>query len=185
MKNVNKVFLLGNVSREPEIKMTASNKKVAIFGIATNRDWVVQDTSEKQSMTEFHNCVAWGRLADLCEMYLTKGKLVYAEGYLKTRSWEDEYGKKQFRTEVVLVEIIILEKFSRKEGDEDFTDYQDEHVDFYHDDDFVAPKKAEAPAQPTPEAPKEEVKTEAPQTEAPQTEDKTPDLSAPLFDEEN
>jgi single-strand DNA-binding protein len=141
MKNVNKVFLLGNVSREPEIKKTTSGKKVAIFGIATNRDWVMQDNKEKQSLTEFHNCVAWGRLADLCEMYLTKGKLVYAEGYLKTRSWEDEYGRRQFRTEVVLMEIIILEKFSRKDMEEGMTLSQDSDEaidhDFHFEDDDI------------------------------------------------
>jgi single-strand DNA-binding protein len=112
MKNVNRVFLLGNISREPDIKVTTSGKKVAVFGIATNRDW--NRDGEKSSLTEFHNCIAWGRLADLCEMYLAKGQLVYGEGYLKTRSWEDENGTRQFRTEVVLIEIIILEKFSKK-----------------------------------------------------------------------
>lgn len=113
MKNVNKVFLLGNVSRDPEIKKTTSSKKVAIFGIATNRDWN-SNGGDKSSITEFHNCIAWGRLAELCEMYLAKGQLVYGEGYLKTRSWDDEAGKRQFRTEIVLIEIIILEKFSKK-----------------------------------------------------------------------
>ena len=117
MKNINKVFLLGNVSREPEIKTTSSGKKVAIFGIATNRDWTIGEDKEKQSTTEFHNCIAWGKLADLCESYLTKGKLVHAEGYLKTRSWEDENGSKHFRTEIVIMEIIILEKFSKKDAD--------------------------------------------------------------------
>lgn len=116
MKNVNKVLLLGNVSRDPEIKKTTSGKKVAIFGIATNRDWSTNN-GEKSSITEFHNCIAWGRLAELCEMYLAKGQLVYGEGYLKTRSWDDETGKRQFRTEIVLIEIIILEKFSKKDDE--------------------------------------------------------------------
>ncbi len=178
MKNVNRVFLLGNVSREPEIKMTTSNKKVAIFGIATNRDWTVQDTGDKQSMTEFHNCVAWGRLADLCEMYLTKGKLVYAEGYLKTRSWEDESGKKQFRTEVVLMEIIILEKFSKKEGEDD--DYPT--MDFEPNEDYE--KKEDVKPEP---AKKEEVQNEKLLEKAEEKEeasDEAPSISTPLFEEE-
>ena len=117
MKNVNVVFLLGNVSRDPEIKETTGGRKIAVFGIATNRDWKLSG-GEKSSSTEFHNCIVWGKLADLCENYLKKGQLVHAEGYLKTRSWEDESGKRNFRTEVVLTEIIILEKFSKKEDEE-------------------------------------------------------------------
>lgn len=167
MKNVNKVFLLGNVSREPEIKQTASGKKVAVFGIATNRDWTLQESHEKQSLTEFHNCVAWGKLADLCEMYLSKGKLVYAEGYLKTRSWDDEYGRKQFRTEIVLMEVIILEKFSKKDVDDNHEGHLPAEIDdFLHED--VAPSVLPGNADATPAI-----------------NSSSPSLSEPLFNEED
>jgi len=108
MRSVNKVILIGNLTRDPEIKQTQNGQAVVTFGIATNREWMTSGSDRKKS-TEFHEIVAWARLAELCHKYLRKGKLVYLEGYLKTRSWEVEGGKR-FRTEIVLQDMIMLEK---------------------------------------------------------------------------
>lgn len=109
MRSINKVILIGNLTRDPELKQTQSGQPVATFGIATNREWATKDNDRKKS-TEFHEVVAWARLAEICAQYLKKGKLVYIEGYLKTRSWEAENGEKRFRTEVVMQDMIMLDK---------------------------------------------------------------------------
>ncbi|MFH1284923.1 MAG: single-stranded DNA-binding protein [Candidatus Peregrinibacteria bacterium] len=109
MRSVNKVILIGNLTRDPEMKTTQSGQSITSFGIATNREWTTSGSESKKS-TEFHEIVAWARLAEICQKYLKKGKLVYLEGYLKTRSWETETGDKKFRTEVVLHDMIMLEK---------------------------------------------------------------------------
>ena len=119
MRSVNKVIIVGNLTRDPEMKQTTNGQAVTTFGIATNREWVTTGSDRKKS-TEFHECVAWARLAELCHKYLKKGKLVYVEGYLKTRSWEIEGGDKKFRTEIVLQDMIMLEKRSRDEEGEEF-----------------------------------------------------------------
>lgn len=115
MRSVNKVILIGNLTRDPELKQTTSGQAVATFGIATNREWMTSGSESKKS-TEFHEVVAWAKLAEICHRYLRKGKLVYLEGYLKTRSWDDESGQKRFRTEVVLQDMIILEKRAKEDG---------------------------------------------------------------------
>ncbi len=107
MKSVNKVILLGNVTRDPELKATTNGQSVATFGLATNRVWRDQ-TGQKQSLPEYHNLVAWGGLAEFCNQYVRKGKPLYIEGYLKTRSWEGTEGTKIFRTEIVIDDIVLL-----------------------------------------------------------------------------
>ncbi len=109
MRSVNKVILIGNLTRDPELKETGSGQPIVTFGIATNREWMTSDGDRKKS-TEFHEVVAWAKLAEICAQYLKKGKLVYLEGYLKTRSWETENGDKRFRTEIVLHDMIMLDK---------------------------------------------------------------------------
>lgn len=116
MRSINKVILIGNLTRDPEMKATQNGQQVTTFGIATNREWMA--VGERKKSTEFHEIVAWAHLAELCHKYLKKGKLVYLEGYLKTRSWEDESGEKRFRTEVVLQDMIMLEKRAKDEGGE-------------------------------------------------------------------
>jgi len=107
MKSVNSVTLLGNVTRDPEMKQTSGGQSVCTFGLATNRVWR-DPKGEKQSLAEFHNIVAWGGLADFCGQYVKKGKPLYLEGYLKTRSWEGQEGTKIFRTEIVAENVILL-----------------------------------------------------------------------------
>lgn len=109
MRSVNKVILVGNITRDPEIKKTTNGQSIVTFGLATNREWVTSK-GEKQSLAEYHNLVAWGKLAEICDQYLKKGKLIYVEGYLKTRSWDSPEGVKIFKTEVVIYDMIMLEK---------------------------------------------------------------------------
>lgn len=98
--NVNKAIIAGNLTRDPEIRTTPSGQLVASFGVATNRIWTDKN-GERQKQTEFHNVVVWGRLAEICQKYLSKGQLVYIEGRLQTRTWQDQVGNKKNRTEII------------------------------------------------------------------------------------
>jgi len=98
--NFNKVFILGNLTRDPELRTTPAGQSVASFGVATNRFWNDKN-GQKQSEVEFHNVVAWGKLAETASRYLSKGKLVFVEGRLKTRSWTDQNGVRHSRTEII------------------------------------------------------------------------------------
>lgn len=117
MRSVNKVILIGNLTRDPEIRMTPNNQQVCTFGIATNRQWVSKD-GNKHTSAEFHELVAWARLAEICGKYLKKGKLIYVEGYLKTRVWDTPEGIRRHKTEVIVQDMIILEK-RPKEGEDE------------------------------------------------------------------
>ena len=96
--NLNKVFVLGNVTRDPEQKSLPSGQSVASFGLATNRFYT--QNGEKKQDTEFHNIVTFGRLAEIASQYLKKGSLVLIEGHLRTRNWQDTSGAKHYRTEI-------------------------------------------------------------------------------------
>lgn len=109
MRSVNKVILIGNLTRDPELRQTPSGQAVCTFSIATNREWVTKDGG-KHTLTEYHDLVAWAKLAEICESHLKKSKLVYVEGYLKTRSWETPEGIKKFKTEIVIQDLIILDR---------------------------------------------------------------------------
>lgn len=115
MRSINKVILIGNLTRDPEMRQTPNGQNVVTFGLATNREWVTRD-GRKQNSAEFHDLVAWAKLADICQTYLKKGKLVYVEGYLKTRSWDTPEGIKKFRTEIVVQDMIMLDKKSGEES---------------------------------------------------------------------
>lgn len=99
--NFNKVFILGNLTRDPELRNTPTGQSVVSFGVATNRVWFDKNR-QKQTEAEFHNVVAWGKLAEIVSRYLSKGKLVFIEGRLKTRTWEDQSsGQKKYKTEII------------------------------------------------------------------------------------
>ncbi len=105
---LNKVLLIGNLGRDPEVRSTPSGQPVASFTLATNRRW--RDKSgARQEQTEWHNIVVWGRQAEIAGQYLTKGKQIYVEGRLQTRSWEDrQTGEKRYRTEIVCDNFQML-----------------------------------------------------------------------------
>ncbi len=109
MRSVNKVILIGNLTRDPELRQTPGGQAVCTFSIATNREWVTRDGG-KHTLTEYHDLVAWAKLAEICNTHLKKSKLVYVEGYLKTRSWESPEGIKKFKTEIVIQDLIILDR---------------------------------------------------------------------------
>ena len=98
--NFNKAIIVGNVTKDPEVRTTPNGQNVASIGVATNRVWNT-NSGEKQEKTEFHNIVAWGKLAEICGQYLTKGQLVLFEGRIETRSWDGQDGVKRYKTEIV------------------------------------------------------------------------------------
>ena len=98
--NLNKVIIIGRLTRDPELRTTPQGQQVASFGVATNRVWTNQN-GERQEKTEFHNVVVWRKLAEICGQYLSKGQLVMVEGRLETRSWEGQDGIKRSRTEII------------------------------------------------------------------------------------
>ncbi len=99
--NLNKAFLLGNLTADPEVRSLPSGQTVCSFRMATNRVWNDRQTGEKKERAEFHSVVAWGKLANVASQYLSKGSLVLIEGRLTTRSWDDSSGTKRYRTEVI------------------------------------------------------------------------------------
>lgn len=106
-RGLNKVMLIGNLGRDPELRYTPSGRPVTSFSLATNRSWQSAD-GERHEETEWFNIVAWGSLAEICHQHLSRGQQVYVEGRLQTRRWDDAEGKKHFSTEVVAREVIIL-----------------------------------------------------------------------------
>ena len=105
---VNKVILVGNLGRDPEVRSTTSGQQVATFSIATSRKWKDRE-GNRQEQTEWHNIVCWGRQAEVAGQYLTKGKQIYVEGRLQTRSWDDKQsGEKKYKTEVVCDNFQML-----------------------------------------------------------------------------
>ncbi|MFH1284521.1 MAG: single-stranded DNA-binding protein [Candidatus Peregrinibacteria bacterium] len=107
--SLNKVQLIGNLTRDPEMRQIPGGQVVATFGLATNFTWNDQ-SGERQSKTEFHNVVAWRKLAEICGQYLRKGSKAYIEGRLQTRDWEGEDGVKRYRTEIVADNMIMLDR---------------------------------------------------------------------------
>lgn len=106
--NLNKAMIIGNLTREPEIKNTPSGQQVASFSVATNFTWTDQ-SGKKNEKVEFHNIIAWRRLAEICGQYLHKGSKVYIEGRLQTTDWAGQDGVKRYRTEIVAENLIMLD----------------------------------------------------------------------------
>ncbi len=113
-RSLNKVLLIGNLTRDPELRYTPQGTPVCTFGLATNRSW--QPTNgERQEETEFHRIVAWNKLAELCSELLFKGRKVYVEGRLQTRNWTDAQGQERTTVEIVIENMIVLDS-KRKDG---------------------------------------------------------------------
>lgn len=107
--NLNRATIIGNLTRDPEVRTTTTGQTVASFGVATNRSWT-DASGQRQEKAEFHNIVAWGKLAEICGQYLNKGRKVYIEGRLQTREWEGQDGAKRNRTEIVTENMIMLDR---------------------------------------------------------------------------
>lgn len=112
-RSLNRVQLIGNLTRDPELRYTPNGTAVCSFSIATNRTWKTE-AGEKREETEFHRIVAWNKLAELCSQFLTKGRKVYVEGRLTTRSWTGQDGNQRTTTEIVIQDMILLDR--RPEG---------------------------------------------------------------------
>ncbi len=109
--NLNKAMIIGNLVRDPELRTTNSGQNVVSFSVATNLVWTDAD-GQKQEKPEYHNVVAWRRLAEIINQYLKKGSKVYIEGRLQTRSWDDPNGVKKYKTEIVADNMIMLDRAS-------------------------------------------------------------------------
>ena len=109
--DLNKSMFIGNITNDPEMRTTPNGQNVTSFSIATNRRWKNQNTGEMQEEAQFHRIVAWGKLAEICSQYMTKGMRVYIEGRLTHRSWDDQQtGQKRYMTEVVAENAIMLDR---------------------------------------------------------------------------
>lgn len=108
VRSLNKVMLIGNLTRDPNLRFTPTSTAVCSFGIATNRAWTPADGGEKQERVDFHNIVAWSKLAEICGQLLHKGDKVYLEGRIQTRDWKTEDGQEKRITEIVIDNMMIL-----------------------------------------------------------------------------
>ena len=107
MRGVNKVILVGNLGADPDVRYTSTGSAVVNFRIATSENWTNKEGG-KETRTEWHRIVAFGKLAEICAEYLNKGKQVYIEGRLQSRSWEDKEGNKKWTTEIVANNVVML-----------------------------------------------------------------------------
>jgi single-strand DNA-binding protein len=107
--SLNRATLIGNLTRDPELRKTTGGQSVASFTIATNRAYTGSD-GQKKEQADYHSLVAWGRLGEVCAQYLTKGKKIYVDGRLQTREWEGQDGQKRYRTEIVIENMIMLDR---------------------------------------------------------------------------
>lgn len=119
-RSLNKVQLIGNLTRDPELRYTPQGTAVCTLGLATNRSWATEG-GEKREETEFHRIVAWNKLAELCSQLLFKGRKVYVEGRLQTRTWTAQDGSQRQATEIVIEEMIILDSRQAEVGTAGFT----------------------------------------------------------------
>lgn len=127
-------MLIGNLTRDPELRYTPNGTAVCSFGLATNRSWASGDEGERKEETEFHRIVTWNKLAELCSQLLSKGRKVYVEGRLQTRSWETPDGEKRQATEIVAEDMVVLD--SRRDGPA-----AEPHGEAYHDEPEIKEKK--------------------------------------------
>lgn len=107
--NLNKAMIIGNITRDPEVRTTPQGTSVCNFSVATNLIWT-DASGQRQEKAEFHNIVAWRKLAEICGQYLRKGSKVYIEGRLQTREWEGQDGIKRYRTEIIAENMIMLDR---------------------------------------------------------------------------
>ena len=108
MLNLNRAQILGNLTRDPEMRFTPNGQAVSSFSVATNRRWTNRDSGEQQEQVEFHNIVVWGKQAESVSPMLKKGQPVFVEGRMQTRSWEGQDGVKRYKSEIVAESVIVL-----------------------------------------------------------------------------
>ena len=116
-RSLNRVQLIGNLTRDPELRYTPQGTAVCSFGMATNRSWTT-DSGEKKEDAEFHKIVAWNKLAELCSQFLVKGRKVFVEGRLSTRSWNAQDGTQKTTTEIIISDMILLDSRGARKAEE-------------------------------------------------------------------
>jgi single-strand DNA-binding protein len=154
VRSLNKVMLIGNLTRDPQMRYTPNGTAVVTFGIATNRSWVPSDGGERQEETEFHNIVAWSKLAEICGSLLHKGDKVYVDGRIRSRDWKTQEGDDRRTTEIVIDNMMLLSSRTGSTGGYS----SDDSAMGMPTDDFAAPstssakssKKAQDPVEPDP-----------------------------------
>jgi single-strand DNA-binding protein len=150
-------MLIGNLTRDPEMRYTPQGAAVCTFGVATNRNWTTE-SGEKKEDVEFHNIVAWNKLAEICSQLLKKGRKVYVEGRLSTRSWQGQDGTQKQRTEVVITDMVILDKkMDDATGEVDIPELNSQAQEAPSTEESQEEKK---PAKKSKSAPKEEAPAE-------------------------
>lgn len=117
---LNRVMLIGNLTRDPEVRVTATGTSVAQLGVATNRVWT-NNAGQRQEEVEFHTVVAWGKLSEICQKYLAKGRKVYVDGRIKSREWVGQDGVKRNRTEIIAENLIMLDRAGSSTGNSSST----------------------------------------------------------------
>lgn len=142
-RSLNRVELIGNLTRDPELRYTPQGTAVCTFGVATNRTWQT-DSGEKKEDVEFHRVVAWNKLAELCSQLLTKGRKVYIEGRLQTRNWTGQDGQQRSTVEIVANDMLILDSRKTGFGDEDYSQEPGPEVGEQAEPAKPAPKKTVA-----------------------------------------
>lgn len=113
--SLNRAQLIGNLTRDPEMRQTGTGRSVTSFSVATNSSWT-DASGQRQERAEFHNIVAWGKLAEICSQYMRKGMKIYVEGRIQTRDWTGEDGQKRYRTEIVAENVIMLDRAGNSTG---------------------------------------------------------------------
>jgi single-strand DNA-binding protein len=127
-RGLNKVMIIGRVGRDPEMRYTPSGRPVTTFSIGTSRTWNTSE-GERRNETEWFNVVSWSNLAEICKQYLIKDRLVYIEGRLQTRHWDDQEGQKHSATEIVATEMIMLD--DRRDSSQTITDLDVDSEDLF------------------------------------------------------
>ncbi len=149
MYSLNRAQVIGNVTRDPEVRQTSGNQAVASFSVATNRVWTDQ-SGQKQEKAEFHNIVAWGKLAEIVSQFVKKGRKLFVEGRMQTRSWDGEDGKPRYRTEIVAESLILLDRSGTPTGEGVDANYE-------RQSNSAPVRSAQSPAAVASEAPAEEM----------------------------
>ena len=143
MFGINKVILVGNLGADPEVRKTNNQQTFTQFSLATSESWVNRD-GERQEKTEWHRIVVWGKLAETCAKHLAKGRQVFIEGRLQTRSWETEQGQKRFTTEVIANQVLFLGRSSQAMGKEEIgSSVPSETTHFKKEPEFLESSKEE------------------------------------------
>jgi len=172
-RSLNKVILIGNLTRDPELRYTPAGTAVCTFGLATNRRWT-QDGQTKEE-TVFHNIVAWARQAEICAQYLSKGRQAYVEGRIATRDWETKEGEKRRTTEIIATDVIFLSGPSAPTEDTDTAVPEEAPPQ----DETAAPAKSDSakttkPKKSKPKKAAADSETSSPASSAPKDEDDIP-----------